>query len=299
MPDGRIQGREDGPASNAHDDLSYTELPFTNYQKTIDMNSLFKTTLFSLLILVFTGSGCGSGQGLNLFSPEQDIELGKEVKNQIMSDPQQYPVLPERGNEEAYRYVRNITANILNSGQVAYRNEFAWEVYIIKDDDVLNAFATPGGYIFVYTGLIKFLDSEDQLAGVLGHEIAHAALRHSTQQMTKLYGISALVSIVTGKAEPGLLEQIALSLLSLKFSRSHETEADLHSVEYLCPTEYRADGAADFFIKIEGQPSPPEFLSTHPNSANRVQNIENKAKSMNCKGKEDSHTAYTKMKQSL
>lgn len=263
------------------------------------MNLLTKTGWFALVLIIFTSSSCGTGQGLNLFTPEQDIELGKEVKNQILSDPQQYPVLPERGNEEAYRYVRNVTARILNSGQVAYRNEFAWEVYIIKDDEVLNAFATPGGYIFVYTGLIKFLDSEDQLAGVLGHEIAHSALRHSTQQMTKVYGISALASIVTGNSDPGMLEQIALSLISLKFSRGAETEADMHSVEYLCPTDYRADGAAGFFIKTQDQPSPPEFLSTHPNPSNRVQNIQKKAEEMNCRGQSSNANGYAQLKRSL
>lgn len=263
------------------------------------MNPLFKTGWLLLLFVTFTYSSCGSGQGLNVFSPEQDIELGKEVKNQILSNPKQYPILPERGNEQAYSYVRGLTAKILNSGQVAYRNEFAWEVYIVKDDEVLNAFATPGGYIFVYTGLIKFLDSEDQLAGVLGHEIAHSALRHSTQQMTKLYGLSALVSIVTGNADPGLLEQIALSLLSLKFSRGAETEADMHSVEYLCPTEYKADGAAGFFIKTQDQPTPPEFLSTHPNPSNRVSNIQKKAQQLNCRGQADDRSAYSRLKRSL
>jgi predicted Zn-dependent protease len=135
--------------------------------------------------------------------------------------------------------------------------------------------------------LINFLDSEDQLAGVLGHEIAHSALRHSTQQMTKAYGISALVSIVTGNSDPGLIEQIALSLINLKFSRSAETEADMHSVEYLCPTEYRADGAAGFFIKTQDQPTPPEFLSTHPNPANRVQKIQQRASELDCRGRAD------------
>lgn len=251
------------------------------------MNPFLKTGWLALIFVVFTYSSCGTGQGLNLFTPEQDIELGREVKQQILSNPDEYPVLPERGNEQLYRYVRGITANILNSGQVAYRNEFAWEVYIIKDDDVLNAFATPGGYIFVYTGLINFLDSDDQLAGVLGHEIAHSALRHSTQQMTKVYGLSALVSIVTGNSDPGLLEQIALSLISLKFSRSAETEADMHSVEYLCPTQYRADGAAGFFIKTQDQPAPPEFLSTHPNPSNRVQKIQQRASELDCRGQAD------------
>lgn len=251
------------------------------------MNPLIKTGWLALIFMVFTYSSCGTGQGLNLFTPEQDIELGREVKQQILSNPDEYPVLPERGNEQLYNYVRGITANILNSGQVAYRNEFAWEVYIIKDDDVLNAFATPGGYIFVYTGLINFLDSDDQLAGVLGHEIAHSALRHSTEQMTKAYGLSALVSIVTGNSDPGLLEQMALSLISLKFSRSAETEADMHSVDYLCPTQYRADGAAGFFIKTQDQPAPPEFLSTHPNPANRVQKIQQRASELDCRGQAD------------
>ena len=263
-----------------------------------------KSFMWSLLAVGLSLSGCstlqkGGGGGLNLFTPDQDMELGSEVSKQIASDPKQFPILAEQGNEEVYRYVRKITSNILNSGQVQYKDKFVWEVKIIKDDATLNAFCTPGGYIYVYTGLIKYLDSEDQLAGVLAHEIAHADLRHSTRQMTQTYGITALVSIVTGQSDPGLIEQIALGLVSLKFSRAHETEADLNSVKYLCGTGYRADGAAGFFKKIEGEKTPPEFLSTHPNSANRVQNIENKAKSMNCKGKEDSHTAYTKMKQSL
>lgn len=261
-----------------------------------------KNSMFSILLLLFIPlsffNGCSAG-GINLFSAEQDVELGKQVKQEILKNPQKYPVLPERGNEAAYRYVRGITAKILNTGNVAYRNEFPWEVYIIKDDDVLNAFATPGGYIFVYTGLIKFLDSENELAGVLGHEIAHSALRHSTQQMSKVYGLSALLAIVTGKADPGMIEQIALSLLSLRFSRSAETEADNHSVEYLCPTSYKADGAAAFFEKIEGQPAPPEFLSTHPNPGNRVQNIKKQANQLNCRGQVSNSSEHQRIKRML
>ena len=134
----------------------------------------------------------------------------------------------------------------------------------------------------VYTGLIKFLDTEDQLAGVMGHEIAHSAMRHSTRQMTKAYGVTTLLSVVTGKADPGMMEQIALSLVNLKFSRSHETESDEYSVVYLCNSGYDAAGAAGFFQKLEGSSAPPEFLSTHPNSGNRVVNIQGKADAMSC-----------------
>lgn len=250
---------------------------------------------------IFLG-GCSVGQsggGINLFTPDQDLQLGREVKQQIASDPSKFPILPEKGNEEVYRYIRGITARILNSGKVSYRDQFPWEVYIIKDDETLNAFCTPGGFVYVYTGLIKFLDSEDQLAGVMGHEIAHAALRHSTRQMTQVYGLTALTSVVTGKSNPGMAEQIALGLISLRFSRQHETEADEHSVIYLCGTDYHADGAAAFFRKIEGKDTPPEFLSTHPNPGNRVENIENKAKALACTGSKDNQAEYNRIKRLL
>jgi beta-barrel assembly-enhancing protease len=250
------------------------------------------------LIACLALSGCSGGK-LNFFSPEQDVELGKQVSQEIESNPKDYPVLSESGNREVYQYVRNIVNRILSTGKVAYRDLFAWQVKIIDDDNTLNAFATPGGYIYVYTGLIKFLDSEDELAGVLGHEMAHSALRHSTQQMTQVYGISVLLSVVTGNANPTVLEQIAVSLLSLRFSRSHESAADEHSVIYLCETSYNSAGAAGFFEKIENQPSPPEFLSTHPNPGNRVNDIKKTATDLSCRGNTTNRSEYNRIKQLL
>ena len=243
---------------------------------------------------------CGK---VNLFSLEQDKQLGAQVNQEILSNPQQYPVLPERGNEQIYSYVRGITQKILNSGKVEHKDDFAWEVRIINDDKTLNAFATPGGYIYVYTGLIKYLDSEEQLAGVMGHEIAHADRRHSTKQMTEVYGVQALTSIAAAAAGTGdQLGQIATSLASLKFSRANETEADTYSVVYLCPTSYEADGAADFFEKLEAGGSggrPPAFLSTHPNPGNRVANIQSQAKQQGCRGTSTNQAEYQRMKARL
>lgn len=262
-----------------------------------------RIAILSVLVFYISFSGCksGKGLGLNLFSIQDDINLGKKVSQQIESDPKTYPILPEQGNQEAYKYIRKITRNILNSGQVKHRDAFKWEVKIIKDDNTLNAFATPGGYIYVYTGLIKYLDSEDQLAGVMGHEIAHADLRHSTRQMTKIYGLQAVLSVATGKADPGLVEQIALGLINLKFSRGHESESDNNSVKYLCSTGYNAAGAAGFFKKIEsgGSGRTPQFLSTHPNPKNRVEKIEKKAEEMGCSGRKTNKSQYTRIKNSL
>lgn len=250
-----------------------------------------------LAVLALVGCTSSGGSGINLFSVEQDIELGKQTVQQIEADAQQFPVLSEKGNEEIYKYIRNISNTILNSGEVDYKDQFDWKVKIIDQDSVLNAFATPGGYIYIYTGLIKFLDSEDQLAGVMGHEIAHSARRHSTSQMTKVYGVSALSSMVTGNANPSLLEQIAVSLVSLKFSRSHETDADAHSVIYLCNSGYNASGAAGFFKKMQGASArQPAFLSTHPDPGDRVNKIEAKAKELGCPNGQTYAERYAQMK---
>jgi len=253
-------------------------------------------SLFTAISLLFS-VGCKS---VNLFSLDQDRQLGAQVNQEILSNPKEYPVLPERGNEEVYRYIRGITNKILNSGQVEHKDEFVWEVRIIDDNNTLNAFATPGGYIYVYTGLIKYLDTEDALAGVMGHEIAHADKRHSTQALTKQYGVTTLIQIATGGSS-GQLGQIAAGLAGLKFGRAAETEADTYSVIYLCPTSYEADGAAEFFRKLEagGGSRPPEFLSTHPNPGNRVANIEKQANERQCRASGSSTTDYQRIKNLL
>ncbi len=264
---------------------------------------LSKKIMFMLAITVsLTAWNCGGlkGGGFNLFTVQDDIALGKQFSQQIESDTKQFPILPEQGNEEVYKYIRGLTQQLLRTGKVAHANEFVWQVKIINDNETLNAFAVPGGYLYVYTGLIKFLDTEDQLAGVMGHEIAHAALRHSTQQMSKIYGLDALRQIITGKTDPGLMEQIALGLVSLKFSRAHESQADEHSVIYLCGTNLNASGAAGFFEKIQGKGgTPPEFLSTHPDPGNRVKDIKAKAQSLNCTGKNVNKTEYDRIKKLL
>ncbi len=260
-----------------------------------------RTTTAALLLaaLALPFLGCKKMKSgwnkMNVFPVSDDITLGKQVAAEIASKPQEYPLLPEKGNEEIYRYVRGLTDKILNTGKVEHRREFAWQVHIIRDDKTLNAFCTPGGYIYVYTGLIKFLDSEDQLAGVLGHEIAHAANRHSTRQMTKMLGLQVLTDALTGNRKA--VGQVAAAVVGLKFSRSHESEADDFSVKYLCGTNLNAAGAAGFFKKIQSKGGqPPEFLSTHPSPKNRIQAIVGKAKASGCNGSATNTAEYAKMK---
>ncbi|XOV94029.1 MAG: M48 family metalloprotease [Bacteroidota bacterium] len=245
---------------------------------------LFSTSLLTIGFL----TNCGDDGVKSLFfSIDDDKELGMQVSQEIESDPVTYPILSEVDYPEAYAYMNGLKNAILTSSEVDYRTEFVWQLKII-DADILNAFATPGGYIYVYTGLIKYLDKADDLAGVLGHEIAHADRRHSIKQLEKVYGIQLLLSIALGD-NPSQLEQIAAQIAtagsSLAFSRDNESEADEYSVKYLGDTEYACNGAAHFFEKLitNGQDSGvPEFLSTHPNPDNRVEDINSVATTLGC-----------------
>jgi beta-barrel assembly-enhancing protease len=261
---------------------------------------------------LFAINSCKIGSGvITALMPDisEDAKLGAQVSQEIESKPSEYPILAESGNQEVYAYVRGITNKILNSGAVENRDAFPWKVKIIKDDKTLNAFCTPGGYIYVYTGLIKYLDSEDQLAGVMGHEIAHADKRHSMRQLVKTYGVQALLGVGAAVATSGksqgtqqtasTVAQVATSVVGLSFSRDHETEADNTSVKYLCGTDYNAAGSAGFFEKLGNASTPPEFLSTHPSPVNRVQNIHAQAEKAGCKGTNKNASQYQRIKNLL
>jgi beta-barrel assembly-enhancing protease len=241
----------------------------------IQIKTFVRASLIVTLGLILSSNGC-KNKTINLFSINDDIALGKQVDEEIRSKPNDYPILDSARNSVAYGHLNRITKTILNSGQVQYADKFAWRVALIHDDKVLNAFCTPGGYIYVYTGLIKFLESEDQLAGVMGHEIAHADKRHSTEAMTRQFGVQLLLDIVFGR-DKGAVARVAAGLNELSYSRANETESDVASVHYLYPTDYDARGSARFFEKMlqQNSASPPEFLSTHPSPDNRVQNIVN------------------------
>lgn len=120
--------------------------------------------LVGSILAIFLLSNCGSfKEGFNFFTPQDDIALGKQVKEQIESDPKQFPILPEKGNEEVYRYIRGITNKLLQTGKVEHKNEFAWEVKIIKNDSTLNAFCVPGAIYMFIPGLSNFLIQRNNL----------------------------------------------------------------------------------------------------------------------------------------
>lgn len=237
---------------------------------------------FVIFIVVssFNLSSCdesSSPSDFNLFSPTDDLELGKKIDAEITANNNEYPIL---NNQQATAYLQNMVNTILNSPEIKYKNTFEYKVKIINTNTI-NAFAVPGGYVYVYKGLIKFLDNEATMAAVLAHEIAHIERRHATKRMTKQYGVSILLSLVLG-SNPSVLEEIATNILTglalLKNSRDDEYEADEYSFKYLLSTSWYPGAAKLFFDKIganEQGGKLEELLSTHPLPQERIKKLDN------------------------
>lgn len=274
-----------------------------------------KITIFSLFaILSVSIMGCSTMSNvanvlgsINPTDISTDKELGTQMYAQIASDSKNYPLLDEKQYPEAYNHIRRITNTILDCGVVEHRDDFEWSVMIVNADDVQNAFACPGGKLYVYTGLIKYLDNEAQLAGVMAHEIAHAAARHSSRQIFQNNTVAYVSDLLLGKNPSELstmVAQIAGNMGGLAFSRKDESEADNLAVYYLSHTDYNPLGVAGFFEKLQADGAGSEggiatYFSTHPASSDRIQRIHAAWEAYGSKKGSDFADRYQLLKNSL
>ena len=154
-------------------------------------------------------------------------------------------------------------------------NPYRFEVTVVKSD-VVNAFALPGGYVVVFTGLMKKAESPEEVAGVLAHELNHVLQRHGLERIIKQLGFVAVVSIVLGNP-PGLggvMKQLGVELMTLKFGRAQETEADTTGLDLLYRAKINTEGMITFFQRLaEKDEGRVEWLSTHPMSSARADHL--------------------------
>jgi beta-barrel assembly-enhancing protease len=209
------------------------------------------------------------GKGLDFYSLQHEIELGREMASEV---EQESRVLKDPVVEE---YINRVGQNLV-------RNSDAKVPFTIKvlDNDEVNAFALPGGFFFVDTGLILAADNEAQLAGVMAHEIAHVAARHATKNETKseIFNLVSIPLVFVGGPAGYAARQVlglAMPLSMLKFSRNAEREADKLGLEYQYAAGYDPDEFVKFFEKLEkGEQHHKNFLakafSTHPMTKDRV-----------------------------
>ncbi len=218
----------------------------------------------------------------NLFSPEQDVQLGKESADEVRK------TMPVLNNAELTAYVNRIGARLAKSKR-AGGYPYTFEVV---NDPSINAFALPGGPMFVHTGLLASLDNESQLAGVLAHEISHVALRHGTSNVSKA-NVIQLPAMLGGQMLGnkggiwGTLGQLGIGLgaqsLLLKYSRGAEQDADLNGAQIMHDAGYDPTQMAAFFQKLEGpnggdNSKLANFMSDHPTPGNRVKYVNDQNK---------------------
>jgi len=213
--------------------------------------------------------------GVNVFTPEQDIQLGKqnaaqaEKQLRMLNDPRVDDYLNSLGKK-------------LAAHAPGYKYPYQ---YKCVNDTAVNAFALPGGYIYINRGAIEAADTEAQLAGVMAHETSHVALRHGTNQATKAQLTSVpfaiLGGMVGGNSAGGLLAQLAagfsLNSILLKYSRTDESQADIMGTQILYDTGYDPRAMAQFFEKLNAETKgkqPAQFFSDHPNPGNRVERVD-------------------------
>ncbi len=240
----------------------------------------YKKSLVKILIISFISFSCSGSLGVNIFPDSKDIELGRQIDQEIRKNPKEYPILKDR--PEIKSYVEQVGKKVLSSPEVKKKDLYAYQFEVIHDDSTINAFCTPGGYIYVYTGLLRFVDNEATLAGIIGHEIAHAERRHATRRMTNALGIQVLAAVVLGE-NPSQLAQISANLFAglglLVNSRADETESDTYSIKYLQSTEYYPGAIRYFFEKVQDGNGKrggafERLLSTHPLPHDRIKNVE-------------------------
>jgi predicted Zn-dependent protease len=211
-----------------------------------------------------------------LISTDQENQIGLQVKSELeQKEKVQYLADPEVVN-----YVRTVANRVIAQGKKD-RPDVQWQVNVIDDPKTVNAFATPGGFLYVYSGLIAAADDEAQLAGVMAHETGHVVARHSARNMITAYGLEAVASLAGGQ-NPGLATQLATTIvgngLMLKHSRADETEADEYGARYAASAGYDPNALVTFFHTLQSKegamPGVMVFLSDHPATGDRITHLQ-------------------------
>jgi beta-barrel assembly-enhancing protease len=252
-----------------------------------------RTSVLTLIALIMTavlavGQGTKITAPKNKYSTQDDIKLGQEAAAQVRKE---MPLLPEDGDVD--NYVERVGQILVAAIPPEFAHpEFRFDFSVVNASDI-NAFALPGGPMFVNRGMIEAAHGEGEMAGVMAHEISHVALRHGTAQATKsqnpglqigALGGAILGSIIGGNVGEVVAQgsQLGLGTYLLKFSREYETQADVLGAQILARAGYDPMDLARMFETIEkqGGSGGPEWLSDHPDPGNRYTRISEESKKL-------------------
>lgn len=215
----------------------------------------------------------GQDQYLSL-TPEQEIALGLQSAPEMI---QEFGGLDP--SNQVQQQINDIGFNIVNNS-VARDTPWEFDFHVLDDDQTINAFALPGGQVFITDGLLSQLTTEDEVAGVLAHEIVHVLARHSAQQIAKndlTNGLIGAVGVASGSASAQQTAAMIGQLVNMRYGRQDETQSDTLGVCLMIASNYDPEAMVEVMHILEAASNgqePPEFFSTHPNPENRIQAIE-------------------------
>jgi len=237
--------------------------------------------MFLVTALVLSASACSSRASNTverskdvaarvLLPIEEENKLGLQIAQEIEAE------LTLNTDPQINQYVQQLGAQIARSAAKDTPEGITMTFKVVDDDATVNAFAIPGGGIYVYTGLLLAADNTAEIVGVLGHEAAHVTERHVAERLVASFGVQTLVNVALGR-DPGTLRQIVGGLAAqgylLKFGRTQEHESDRVAVDYVLSTSWDPSGLATFFDKLAKSPQPPTIVSTHPHPADRAKRV--------------------------
>ncbi|MHC4425401.1 MAG: M48 family metalloprotease [Planctomycetota bacterium] len=230
-----------------------------------------KVRLLILGVVLCLSAGCETNpitgrQELMFIPQDQDLELGRKYAPEIEKE------MGGRIEDDSLQsYIDSVGQKI---ARISHRSDWEYHFAALKDDSV-NAFALPGGYIFVTKGMLEHLETEAQLAAVLAHEMVHVVARDTSNAMSNQIGMGLLLSAVTSEeTSQGVLTAANLTskIIGLRYSRKDEREADLGGLSYMVAAGYNPNGMVETMQMLEEQQKSKtiEFLSSHPSPENRV-----------------------------
>jgi predicted Zn-dependent protease len=207
-------------------------------------------------------------------TPEQEVAMGLQAAPQMA---QQYGGLYP--NEQAQAFVKRVGQSIV-AQSVASQSPYRFDFHLLADEQTVNAFALPGGQIFITYALLSRLETEGQLAGILGHEIGHVIGRHGSEHLAKqklTQGLIGAVGVGAGDFNSARMAQMVGQMVNMQHGRSDELESDKFGVQYMTAAGYDPRALMEVMRILEeasGGARQPEFMSTHPNPGNRIAAIE-------------------------
>jgi hypothetical protein len=240
----------------------------------------------------------------NSYSPAQDVELGQQASAEVKKE---MPLLNDSSVDE---YVEDVGRRLAAAIPPEFQhNEFRYTFDVVNMKEI-NAFALPGGPMYLNRGMIEASENEAEMAGVMAHEISHVALRHGTAQATKAqkFQIGAVAGQILGAIVGGTAgsviaqgSQFGLGTYFLKYSREYESQADILGAQILARAGYNPREMADMFktIEKEGGRSGPEWMSSHPNPGNRYEAINREAATLQVQGSAASDGRFASVKSEL